>query len=515
MIKINKRPHSTDNVFNIIDTECFTHIMFYLNNINHIMRVSCACKCNYAMYKRMIADRTIPLLNSAYVENSTYKYLNCNDHKLNSINTIVKFIDVNINVGSISNCVQLLSRVNCASIKNIHLTFDGIICNNEVVREISNLIHGIGSITFKNTDIYNFTLFANCTNVNLSHCRLINDTVSLAPLCNIHTLNLSHTNVINVSIFANVYNLDISFTQVQDVSALGNVHTLDISYTSVRDISALRNNYELFLMGCKYIANISSLTNVHSLILADCNNIRDVSQLFRVNTLYLNNCKKIQNIHTLTQVKTLVLSNSETTRMDWFIEAHSLCLSYNPIKTIVPMNNVVSLYLDGCDEITDFTPFAHFKQLTELHLNHTRIEDVSPLKNIKKISLLGCKKLQNLHLLCNAQELDLSNTNVRDVSAFARVHTLSLCCTDVSDVSMLGNLHKLSLSGCKNITDVSALSRVCVLSICGCSNIRDVSMLTGVNTLFIMPTCLDVSMLRNVYVPLWKRSLKWAENATD
>ena len=54
-------------------------------------------------------------------------------------------------------------------------------------------------------------------------------------------LDLSRTNIIDVSALGNVNTLDLSRTNVFDVSALGNVHTLDLSKTKVVDVSALEN----------------------------------------------------------------------------------------------------------------------------------------------------------------------------------------------------------------------------------------------------------------------------------
>jgi len=61
----------------------------------------------------------------------------------------------------------------------------------------------------------------------------------------VHTLDLSCTEVVDVSALGNVHTLDLSSTNVEDVSALGNVHTLNLSYTNVVDISALGNVHTL------------------------------------------------------------------------------------------------------------------------------------------------------------------------------------------------------------------------------------------------------------------------------
>ena len=58
-------------------------------------------------------------------------------------------------------------------------------------------------------------------------------------------------------------------------------------------------------------------------------------------------------------------------------------------------------------------------------------------------------------------ELDLSGTNVSDVSALGNLHTLNLSHTEISDVSALGNLHTLFLRNCKNVkrSDIEKLRK--------------------------------------------------------
>jgi hypothetical protein len=82
--------------------------------------------------------------------------------------------------------------------------------------------------------------------------------------------------------------------------------------------------------------------------------------------------------------------------------------------------------------------------------------------------------------------LNISWTNITDVSALGRVHTLMLSnCQKISDVSALGRVHTLDLSFCSLITDVSALGGVHTLDLTLCSLITDVSALGGVHTLHL------------------------------
>ncbi len=51
---------------------------------------------------------------------------------------------------------------------------------------------------------------------------------------------------------------------------------------------------------------------------------------------------------------------------------------------------------------------------------------------------------------------DLSHSDIKDVSMFRNVHTLSLRgCENIKDVSMLGSVHDLNLSLCKKLSRTS------------------------------------------------------------
>jgi hypothetical protein len=92
------------------------------------------------------------------------------------------------------------------------------------------------------------------------------------------------------------------------------------------------------------------------------------------------------------------------------------------------------------------------------------------------------KELAHLVTLPNLQSVDLSNTNVTDVSAWRGLHTLNLRgCLDVTDASALGNVYNLNLS-LTNVTDVSPLGNVPHLNL-AYTKVTDVSPLRGARTL--------------------------------
>ena len=107
-------------------------------------------------------------------------------------------------------------------------------------------------------------------------------------------------------------------------------------------------------------------------------------------------------------------------------------------------------------QVSDITALSKLKTLLFLNLNSTQVSDISALSKLPSLS-----------------DLNLSNTQVRDLSALSKLPSLSdlnLSNTQVSDISELSNLktlHRLDLSGLeiKNIGVLSELTSLEVLNL--------------------------------------------------
>jgi hypothetical protein len=94
------------------------------------------------------------------------------------------------------------------------------------------------------------------------------------------------------------------------------------------------------------------------------------------------------------------------------------------------------------------------------------------------------KFLEKINYISKQLSLNLSDTNITDVSALGNVHTLKLSsCHNLTDVSALGNVHTLNLYNCR-ITDVGALGNVHTLDLSD-TNITDIRALKNVNNLIL------------------------------
>ncbi len=111
------------------------------------------------------------------------------------------------------------------------------------------------------------------------------------------------------------------------------------------------------------------------------------------------------------------------------------------------------------------------------------------LDGVEWLKYVHCMKIQldspRLDLLGSVSTLDLTRcTGIRDVSPLATVKNLNLSLTDVSDVSSLSRLQELDLSCCYRVRDVSMLGRLRKLVLFNChdviglSHLRDVYDLT-------------------------------------
>lgn len=101
-------------------------------------------------------------------------------------------------------------------------------------------------------------------------------------------------------------------------------------------------------------------------------------------------------------------------------------------------------------------------------MNSTLNTIVDNFTNLSELSLVECEEITDVSILGKLKILDLSETEIEDVSALSGVHTLYLNnCPNISDVSSLVNVKKLYLLGSEDINDVSMLVNAEELDITG------------------------------------------------
>ena len=85
-------------------------------------------------------------------------------------------------------------------------------------------------------------------------------------------------------------------TGITDVSALGNVHTLDLSYSNVASIRGLSNIVELKAYDCQVLEEIVDLPKVRTIDARICKKLRVLDSLPRLAHLDAEGCMDLLEI---------------------------------------------------------------------------------------------------------------------------------------------------------------------------------------------------------------------------
>ena len=182
----------------------------------------------------------------------------------------------------------------------------------------------------------------------------------------------------------------------------------------------------------------------------------------------------------------------------------SCCRDLTDLSILSDLKNLTSLDLSLCGKVKDITPLASFKKLDVLLVHSTItnqqfqwLRDKKILANLEKLFLNGCDELTDLSGLADLDNVTVlyisSCEKLKDFSALSSMKNLTeihICCcenlTDLSFLSGLKKLEKLDVWECDNLADLSGLAHVkCLTTIqltC-CDNLTDLSPLSGLANL--------------------------------
>lgn len=278
----------------------------------------------------------------------------------------------------------------------------------------------IESLTItSSSQIEDVSMFAHIKHINLSQC---------SKLRNVHMLKDAHT-------------LDLSETNVIDVSALESVHTLDLSGTNVEDVSMLGNVKYLNLDKCKHIKHGVIVQDMHTLT---CSSLKSIQE---------------QSLHGNIQ------------KLSWSWETYRSCvdatsfagiqevqLSGATIKNTHMFNDTKVLFIYNCSFLKPLRAGV-FANMRELLLPHSTISDVSMLGHLFKLQLYHCENVKDVSALGNVYDLDISWTGVRDGSKLKNVKILNIAGTKIREVTAFKRAKFVDVSFCK-IRDLSPLKNV-------------------------------------------------------
>lgn len=227
------------------------------------------------------------------------------------------------------------------------------------------------------------------------------------------------------------------------------------------------------------------LTNVKELTLNMCYNIThiDIDGLNNLKSLKIHRCYEL----TLVKLNNSSVENVELVGCSNLIEVNipnsviSLDLSdSSSIETLVvpQLSNLTSLKVNECKKLNMNSLIKSFPYLEKLSLCGCNVTDVEPYSYILYLYLSECKYISNLRSLKNILVLNISYTNITDVSVLSGLKILDIShCYNVTDVSSLNNLKTLHMAHCYNVTNVDALFNVSELNIEGCYKITSIKKL--------------------------------------
>lgn len=316
--------------------------------------------------------------------------------------------------------------------------------------------------------------------VDLSHSQV----EDLTGLGKISEINLSNTNVSDVTALKSVKSLNIAKTSVRKVGTLKSVEHLHLSSTvAIVDVATQLKSLEIPATSTFVAFDAHKFQNLVTLNAAGVErlDLRAIGQCQRLKYLDLSWCamsnEDFQQLRT--DYDTLKLRRTFLTDAGRFRHVRDLDLSGSAITSVRTLENGTIRCID---------------------ISNTYVSDVDALRSVETL-IAANTKISDVSMLGNLIELDASNTFVTTVETHGRLKKLNLSETLVRDVSALRNVQILTLRNCSLLENVSpALENVQQLDLSGCSKVRCVSGLGNIHTLNVARTMVDdVSQLKNVH----------------
>lgn len=334
-------------------------------------------------------------------------------------------------------------------------------------------------------------LYKNCKILNLSGTRIS----SVNYLGKVRVLDISCTEVKDVSNLRNVRELNINRTPIRNFCYLPKLHTLKASHTRLvdtygmhnieyvylnenhylTDLSGLGNNKVVDLSMCPNISNVDSLKNVLDVDLSYCHRVEDVSCLTGVSFLNCSytNVKYVKDLGNLQYLSAgglklnsvncknlfyLDLSNNQdlySIKQFEGVENLTVNRCLNIVDWELP-KSVSVLRAKACSQIED-VDLIHFKGLYSLDLSETNITNIEHLVYIRFLRLSRCYMLIDLKPLENVYSLDISHTSIMNLEGAENVKAVDISYTQVKDVFPLRNAEYVNMCGCVYIVDIRPL----------------------------------------------------------
>lgn len=275
---------------------------------------------------------------------------------------------------------------------------------------------------------------------------------------NLSNMELTDSDLPDLSIFSKIYILDISNNKIEDLSNLPHLNrldNLDISNNNIKSLDNLKNYSNIFSIRANnnQIENVTIPERVEYLILQNNNitniNITNNNELVMLD-LSNNQIEEITNVSGLNHLYDINLSNNKIKDVSILSELPKLqyvTLDSNPNVTgYEKLNNIVVLSLNNCN-ISKLNNISNLSSLKNIKLSDNKDIEISANDLPKNIEYFELKNdnLSNLNFLNQTNKivnLGIENnniTNLNDLPSQGEVITINISNNPITDISRLKN----------------------------------------------------------------------------
>ena len=191
----------------------------------------------------------------------------------------------------------------------------------------------------------------------------------------------------------------------------------------------LKKDFYKYNLSYSKVQDVSFLQYMH-IINLNGTNVSDLTTLKNVKQLSLQYCcNQITKNNPVEQPE-----DTENNYVDRVIFTFDM-------RQMKQLSNLTHLNLSYCTNLDDLTPISHVRSI---NLSYSDVCDVTPLAGTHILSLKRCMHVKNIDALAHVHELDLSYTNITDISCLICVNKLSVYGCDIkTNMNFTGEIHGL------------------------------------------------------------------------
>jgi hypothetical protein len=374
------------------------------------------------------------------------------DRKLSLKNLIVNSIIVNTSLK-----IQL-------DFNNMNTMVDSINLSNVFIKRF----HAEEFININHVELYNCYDFSdiyklqNVSYIRLENCELLKDNERAFPsIPSLRTLYISNTSISDINSLTNLTKLLLrNCYRISEIDNLTNVKDLCLENTRVRNISSLVNLETLEIRGNSIMDLSSNINlkrvNIFSTVIENINfdNLNMLEEVTIFNSMHSrNNCFTKIN----TNVKKINLSYMTNFDFKYFPNLEDLTINFihdTEMNTSF-LSKLKNLNITDCININTINDLNYLETLVMIRCKVTEIKNNI---NLKKVRILDCELLETISGCPNIESLDISGTNMRDISEFTLLKELKISSNSiVLDCSIYKKLKVLNLYNYDDVVDLSVV----------------------------------------------------------